>query len=38
MDNIREHINKNLCKLKKIKTIKNLPKILKIGKKQFSKN
>mgnify|MGYP003377733409 CR=1 FL=1 len=27
--NIKEHINKNLYKLEKIKTIKNLPKILK---------
>ena len=36
-ENIEEHINKNLCKLEKIKTIKNLPKILKLGKNRLKK-
>ena len=37
MENIEEHINKNLCKLEKIKKIKNLPKILKLGKNRLKK-
>lgn len=34
MRKYRRNINKNLCKLDKIKKIKNLQKTLKLGKKQ----
>ena len=35
--NIEEHINKNLCKLEKIKKIKNFLKTLKLGKNMLKK-